>query len=224
MAEAAAAQLLAAVAIAADNGSLLADADLAHIDAGMQLMGELADELAEIDAVLCREVADDLLAAEEILDADRLHIETGLMDMLAEDRHGLLAELGKMLCVGKIGLCRDAEHTLERRRADRGFERLVVHLARVADCKADLGAALRRDDYMVGFAGTRLLRIEPELAQRVLELDRDDGGHVSASLMAHSMTSRVSWDETLWARLWRASPTAANPAMMAGVPASAMRS
>src|SRR5215510_753364 len=55
-----AAQRAAAGAIAADHLGFVADADLAHLDAGAKLAGQLAHQLAEIDAAVRREVEHEL--------------------------------------------------------------------------------------------------------------------------------------------------------------------
>ena len=75
--ETTAAELLAAVAVAADDGGLLAHADLAHVDAHVELAREITHELAEVHAVLGGEVADGLLLVEEELDAHGLHLKSG---------------------------------------------------------------------------------------------------------------------------------------------------
>ena len=90
-AKARAAQLLAAVAKASHERGLLAHADLAHVDALAQLAGEVAHELAEVDALVGREVADALLAAEQVLDGDGLHVQATLGDEAAERRESLSA-------------------------------------------------------------------------------------------------------------------------------------
>ena len=51
-----AAELAAAGADAADHLGLVAHADLAQLDAGVELGGEIADQLAEVDARLRGEV------------------------------------------------------------------------------------------------------------------------------------------------------------------------
>ena len=46
------------------------------------------------------------------------------------------------------------------------------------------------------------LWIKPKVARGVFKFHRDNGGHVSASLICSSITSRVSWGETERSRLY----------------------
>jgi len=46
----------------------------------VQRRGQVLDELTEIDALLGGKVEHSLLAAEQVLDADRLHLEVELLD------------------------------------------------------------------------------------------------------------------------------------------------
>ena len=90
------------MAPAANHGGLLAHANLTHVDALVQLAREVTHKLAKVHALLGREVADDLVAIEEVLDAHGLHIESALRDKAPEHRQGLLAKL----CAADLCLCR----------------------------------------------------------------------------------------------------------------------
>ena len=90
-AKARAAELLPALGIATHQAGLVAHADLAHVDANVQRRGQVLDELAKIDALLGRKVEHGLLAAKQVLDAHRLHLEVELFDQTAEVDHGFVA-------------------------------------------------------------------------------------------------------------------------------------
>ena len=60
-----AAAVLAAFFIVGDEAGFIAGADLAEFDAGVEFVGEVADHVAEIDALLGGEIEEDAFAAEE---------------------------------------------------------------------------------------------------------------------------------------------------------------
>ena len=60
-------------AVSAEHLGFVAHADLAHLDAGVELRRQLADEVAEVDAAFRREVEDQPRAVERLLDARELH-------------------------------------------------------------------------------------------------------------------------------------------------------
>ena len=153
-AEARAAQLLAAVAEAAHEGRLLAHAHLAHVDAFVQLAGQVAHELAEVHALVGGEVAHDLLAAEEVLHAHGLHVEAALGDELAEGRHGGVALLGKLVGQLEVLVSGHAQHALERGAVGLAVELGRLDLVRVARGKAQLVAALGYADDVVALHGS----------------------------------------------------------------------
>lgn len=113
-AKARAAELLAALGIAAHQAGLVAHADLAHVDANVQRRGQVLDELTEIDALLGRKVEHSLLAAKQVLDADRLHLEVELFDQTTEIDHGLVALDGQVVGKLQVDVARHAQHGLER--------------------------------------------------------------------------------------------------------------
>ena len=80
--------------VAADDRRLLAHADLAHVDALVELAREVAHQLTEVDPLLGREVAHGLAPAKEELDAHGLHVQARLGDEPAERGKGILALLG----------------------------------------------------------------------------------------------------------------------------------
>src|SRR5690242_16080054 len=70
---------LAAVAVVGEELGFVADANLAHFDAGLKLASEVLDEIAEVDSFLGEE-EDDAFAAEELLDINELHGKLALLD------------------------------------------------------------------------------------------------------------------------------------------------
>src|SRR5690606_28127828 len=99
-----AAQFASAPPDAAQERRLVANADLAKLDPGAKRSCQLADELAEIDAPLRREVDRELVPVELPLGLGDLHLEAELLHLLAGDlpdpllvgaeRTGLLDFLG----------------------------------------------------------------------------------------------------------------------------------
>ena len=168
----------------------------------MKLTAQVTNELAEVDALLRREVAHDLAAAKEVLDADGLHVELRLVHERAEGGERVLAPLGKHLRAREVGIGRNALDGLELAAlADDLAQVLFAHLARVHRGKADLLAALRRADQVVALLGASVPGVKPQVMSSIFELHRDDGGHASASLTERSMTSRVSCGDTFLVRL-----------------------
>src|SRR5262249_45692238 len=86
-------------AIVGQQLGLVADADLAHLDARLVGAGQVAHQLAEIDALLGQEVKDDALAAKEVLHVHQLHLEPALADKALTDRQFLdLGDLQALQC------------------------------------------------------------------------------------------------------------------------------
>src|SRR3990170_2006382 len=75
-----AAELLAAGADPPHHPRLVADADLAHLDAGTKFVGQVLDQLPEIDPAVRREVEDRLAPVEEELGPHELHRELSRFD------------------------------------------------------------------------------------------------------------------------------------------------
>ena len=83
-----AADRLAAVAVVGQQLGLVADADLPHLDPGLERAGQVLDQLAEVDPLLGQVVEDHPLAAEDDLDVDQVHLEPSLGDELAAGGEG----------------------------------------------------------------------------------------------------------------------------------------
>ena len=88
-AQASAAQLLTAMPETADDASFVAHADLTHVDANVEFRSERAHEFAEIDALICLEIEDRLVAIEKEFDGHGMHIELVLLDHFLENRQRL---------------------------------------------------------------------------------------------------------------------------------------
>src|SRR5208337_896109 len=61
---------------------LVARANLFHLDADAQRVGEIAHQVAEIDAALGDEIKSDLAPVESVVGADQLHLDAALADPL----------------------------------------------------------------------------------------------------------------------------------------------
>ena len=96
-----AAERLAADADAADDLGFVAHADLAQLDAGVEDGGELFDELTKVDALVGCEVEDDLGAVKGVFDADKLHVEAAVGDLLLTDGKSVFGGAA-VLQLGKI--------------------------------------------------------------------------------------------------------------------------
>ena len=164
-----AAEFLSALGIAAHQAGLVAHADLTHVDANVQRRGQVLDELAKIDALLGRKVEHGLLAAKQVLDADRLHLEVEFLDQTAEINHGLVALDGQVVGKLQVDVARHAQH---------GFEWLtdlvLRHLEGVGRDQANLGSALGRANGVIGLEDIQILRIEPQVARGVGKLNGYD--------------------------------------------------
>ena len=168
-AKARAAELLSALGIAAHQAGLVAHADLAHVDADVQRRGQILDELAKIDAFLSRKVEHGLLAAKQVLDADRLHLEVELLDQAAEVDHGLVALDGQIVGKLQVDVARHAQYGLERL-----TDLVLRHLKGIGRDQADLGSALGGANGIIGLEDIQILRIEPQVARGVGKLNGYD--------------------------------------------------
>src|SRR5208283_1693855 len=77
-----AAQLASAGTYPARDFGLIARANLFHLDANPQRVGEIADQVAEIHAALGDEIKSDLASVEGVVGADQLHLDSPLADPL----------------------------------------------------------------------------------------------------------------------------------------------
>ena len=168
-AKARAAEFLSALGIAAHQAGLVAHADLAHVDANVQRRGQILDELAKIDALLGRKVEHGLLAAKQVLDAHRLHLEVELLDQAAEVDHGLVALDGQVVGKLEVDVARHAQHGLERL-----TDLVLRHLKGIGRDQADLGSALGGANGIIGLEDIQILRIEPQVARGVGKLNGYD--------------------------------------------------
>ena len=168
-AKARATELLAALGIAAHQASLVAHADLAHVDANVQRRGQILDELAKIDALLGRKVEHGLLAAKQVLDADRLHLEVEFFDQTAEIDHGLVALDGKIVGKLQVDVARHAQHGLERL-----TDLVLRYLEGISRDQTDLGSALGGANGIIGLEDIQVLRVEPQVARGVGKLNGYD--------------------------------------------------
>ena len=168
-AKARAAELLAALGIAAHQAGLVAHADLAHVDANVQRRGQVLDELAKIDALLGRKVEHGLLAAKQVLDAHRLHLEVELLDQTAEVDHGLVALDGQVVGKLQVDVARHAQHGLERL-----TDLVLRHLEGIGRDQANLGSALGGADSVICLEDIQILRVEPQVARGVGKLNGYD--------------------------------------------------
>ena len=168
-AKARAAELLSALGVATHQAGLVAHADLAHVDANMQRRGQILDELAKIDALLGCKVEHGLLAAKQVLNADRLHLEVELLDQAAEVDHGLVALDGQVVGKLQVDVARHAQHGLKRL-----TDLVLRHLKGIGRDQADLGSALGGANGIIGLEDIQILRIEPQVARGVGKLNGYD--------------------------------------------------
>ena len=168
-AKARATELLAALGIAAHQAGLVAHADLAHVDANVQRRGQILDELAKIDALLGGKVEHGLLAAKQVLDADRLHLEVELFDQTAEIDHGLVTLDGQVVGKLQVDVARHTQHGLERL-----TDLVLRYLEGISRDQADLGSALGGANSVICLEDIQVLRVKPQVARGVGKLNGYD--------------------------------------------------
>ena len=168
-AKARAAELLAALGIAAHQAGLVTHADLAHVDANVQRRGQVLDKLTEIDALLGSKVEHSLLAAKQVLDADRLHLEVELLDQATEIDHGLVTLDSQVVGKLQVDVARYAQHGLERL-----ADLVLRHLEGICRDQADLGSAFGGANGIIGLEDIQILRVEPQVARGVGKLNGYD--------------------------------------------------
>ena len=135
----------------------------------MQRRGQILDELAKIDALLGGKVEHGLLAAKQVLDADRLHLEVELLDQTAEIDHRLVALDGQVVGKLQVDVARYAQHGLERL-----TDFVERHLEGIGRDQADLGSALGRANGIIGLEDIQILRVKPQVARGVGKLNGYD--------------------------------------------------
>ena len=94
----------------AHHASLIANADLTHVDAHMKPRRERTHQLAEVDAVLGFEVEHRFVAIEEVFHRNRAHLLGGLRGKLLEHGERLSGaglELGLLGAIFVIGHAQD---------------------------------------------------------------------------------------------------------------------
>ena len=135
----------------------------------MQRRGKVLDELTKIDALLGRKIEHGLLAAKQVLDADRLHLEVELLDQATEIDHGLVTLDGQIIGKLQVDVARHAQHGLERL-----ADLVLRHLEGVCRDQANLGSALGGADSVVCLEDIQILRVEPQVARGVGKLNGYD--------------------------------------------------
>ena len=135
----------------------------------MQRRGQVLDELTEIDAFLGSKVEHGLLAAKQVLDADRLHLEVELLDQAAEVDHGLVTLDSQVVGKLQVDVARYAQHGLERL-----TDFVERHLEGIGRDQADLGSALGRTNGIIGLEDIQILWVEPQVARGVGKLNGYD--------------------------------------------------
>src|SRR5262245_406340 len=173
-----AAERAAARAAAIQPLRLVANADLAELDAGLEPACQVLHQLAEVHALLGREVERDPVAAERHLDLGELHLELAELHPLAAVVERLRLErevlvlLVEVLLLGLADdLARDAAGTLEldERRVleEHGAHRLAV---------------LTLDDDPVAEAQPQVARVQEEFPARAAQGDLVDLRHDRTSM------------------------------------------
>ena len=135
----------------------------------MQRRGQVLDELTEIDALLGRKVEHSLLAAKQVLDADRLHLEVELLDQTAEVDHRLVTLDSQVVGKLQVDVTRHAQHGLERL-----TDLVLRHLEGIGRDQTDLGSALGGANGIIGLEDIQILRVEPQVARGVGKLNGYD--------------------------------------------------
>ena len=80
-----AAAFLSASFVVSDESSFVACSDLSHFDAGVILVCEFVDQVAEVHSMFGQEVEYDSLAAEQVFDGDQFHIELHILYFLGAE-------------------------------------------------------------------------------------------------------------------------------------------
>ena len=135
----------------------------------MQRRGQILDELAKIDALLGRKVEHGLLAAKQVLDAHRFHLEVELLDQAAEVDHGLVALDGQVVGKLQVNVARHAQYGLERL-----TDLVLRHLKGIGRDQADLGSALGGANSVICLDDIQVLRVKPQVARGVGKLNGYD--------------------------------------------------
>ena len=195
-----AAQHLAAMADAAHGAGLVANAHLAHVDVDVEPRREVAHELAEVDALLGREVEDGVVSVEHVLHVDGLDIEVALLGELAEDRLGLLALLLQFRHLDEVLLGRDADDGAQRRAQLRGL--LVGQLERLVLHGAERLSAIAADDDDVAPMGLAIAIGEPIRLGVMLE----SNGHYCRHTIPLLFRTTLPRGQVAVQHFWRCAP------------------
>ena len=94
---------------------LVPNPDLAHLDAGAKVVGEVLDQFAKVDPAIGGEVEDDLRAVEQVLGPHQLHRHFPLLNPLQAEAVGLFLSGGIQARIGDVllgGLAQDVFEVL----------------------------------------------------------------------------------------------------------------
>src|SRR5262249_46895408 len=182
-----AAERAAAGAVAAVHLGLVAHADLAHLDARAEFGGELADQLAEIDAAVGGEIENQLRAVERLLHARELHAEAALPNFQQRDPVRFLLAMLVLHPRDDVVARGDADHS---RRLIAGGRPPGLELRDVAHHRAERGGAVALDDDRVA-APRRRLRLAEDVRVRAADR-RQLHGHDRRACRRHSCSTTQS--------------------------------
>ncbi len=128
-----AAQLAAARPNGADHLRLIPGADLFHLDARVQHVREVTDELPEVDPLFRRKAEDDLRPVEDTLGLDELHFQAELAGLVRALRHveAALGDGEKRPMPSEADTRRVARKSLVAARAIPAGQRLTADLVTV---------------------------------------------------------------------------------------------
>ena len=129
--------------ISADNGRYLTHANLSHINALMQLMGQVSYQLAEVNSLIGREVTHDLLAIKEIFHSHRLHIKIFFSGKATKYGESVISHLSKLFRTFKILKRGHAEHRFKLGIPNGICEFVVRDIANIIDNESNLLSSFR---------------------------------------------------------------------------------
>ena len=179
----------AARAEPAEHPRLVAHADLAQLDARVEMPGQILDQLAEVHALVRREVKDHLAAVERVLHVHELHVQPVLGDLPLADVECFALPRGVFIAHGAILRRSHAQHGLERL-----HDLLVRHLGHGIRHVAEFGAARGLHNHAVAGLDVELAGVKIIDTPVVPEADADHSYHrlsFSSSLSEASTASTV---------------------------------
>lgn len=145
-----------------EHAGLVTRPDLAHVDARVELGGQIAHETAEVHAIVRGEVEGRMRLVERELDGRGAHVEVILIGKVMKDGKRFLVARSYLVGLFEVFLGCDADDRLERL-----GELHLFDIDDIVSAQANFGALACLDQHVVSRLHVKASRVEPIVLGRV---------------------------------------------------------